>query len=495
MGRIRTHSQAPLAVVLAGVFMIVLDFFIVNVMLPSMQSGLHASSGEIEWVIASYGITFAGFLITAGRLGDRYGRRRMLLLGMTLFTVSSLTCGVAPGVTTLIAARALQGVGAAMMSPNVLSIIGVTYTGQARVRALRTYALVMGLAAVGGQVIGGILLQADLAGLGWRSCFLINIPVGIAALALAPVLVRESRSEDAQRPDLIGMVLVSLGLIAIVLPLIEGRQLGWPAWSWVLLASAPAWLCTFVLHVRLVIRRGGAPLLDLGLFRVRAFSSGLLTQCAFWCQQAASYLALALYLQEGRGLSPLDSGLVFTILAAAYLAVSLRAPALTVRLGRDLIALGAGLLVVGYALVALAALHSGAHGSVLIFAPGLLLVGAGQGLCITPLTVTVMSALDPARAGSASGLLSTMQQVGNSIGVAVTGVLLFGLLDSGFDKAFAASAGEFAALAALVIALTRLMPRPPHARDAGSVRWWASLRTRQSRIEPRTLRVGGTGSR
>src|SRR6516165_1213265 len=209
MGRIRTHSQAPLAVVLAGVFMIVLDFFIVNVVLPSMQSGLHASSGEIEWVIASYGITFAGFLITAGRLGDRYGRRRMLMLGMTLFTVSSLTCGVAPGVTTLIAARALQGVGAAMMSPNVLSIIGVTYTGQARVRALRTYALVMGLAAVGGQVIGGILLQADLAGLGWRSCFLINIPVGIAALALAPVLVRESRSEDAQRPDLIGMVLVS----------------------------------------------------------------------------------------------------------------------------------------------------------------------------------------------------------------------------------------------------------------------------------------------
>src|SRR5262249_21735628 len=223
--RIRTHSQAPLAVVLAGVFMIVLDFFIVHV----MQSALHAGAGEIEGVIASYGITFAGFLITAGRLGDRYGRRRMLVLGMTLFTVSSLTCGVAPDVITLIAARALQGVGAAMISPNILSIIGVTYAREARVRALRTYGLVMGLAAVGGQVIGGILLQVDPTGVGWRTCFLINIPVGIAALALAPVLVRESRSEDAQRPDLVGMVLVSLGLIAIVLPLIEGRQLGWPA--------------------------------------------------------------------------------------------------------------------------------------------------------------------------------------------------------------------------------------------------------------------------
>jgi EmrB/QacA subfamily drug resistance transporter len=495
MRRIRTHSAAPLAVVLAGVFVIVLDFFIVNVMLPSMQSALHASSGEIEWVIASYGITFAAFLITAGRLGDRYGRRRVLLLGMALFTMSSLICGVAPDVTTLIAARALQGVGAALISPNILSIIGVTYTGEARVRALRTYGLVMGLAAVGGQVIGGILLQADPLGLGWRSCFLINIPVGIAALALAPALVSESRAMDADRPDLVGMVLVSLGLIAIVLPLIEGRQLGWPAWSWVLLASAPAWLGTFALHERLVVRRGGAPLLDPGLFRARAFSSGLLTQCAFWCQQAASYLALALYLQEGRGLSPLDSGLVFTILAAAYLAVSLRAPALTVRFGRDLIALGAGLLVAGYGLMAVAALDSGAHASVLIFAPGLLLVGAGQGLCITPLTVTVMSALDPARAGSASGLLSTMQQVGNSIGVAVTGVILFGLLDSGFDRAFAASAGEFAALAALVIALTRLMPRPPHTRDAGSVRWWASLGTRRSRIERRSLQAGGTGSR
>jgi MFS family permease len=445
-------------------------------------------------VIASYGITFAAFLVTAGRLGDRYGRRRMLLLGMALFAGSSLTCGLAPDVTTLIAARALQGVGAAMMSPNVLSIIGVTYAGQARVRALRTYALVMGLAAVGGQVIGGILLQADPAGLGWRTCFLINIPVAIAALALAPVLVPESRSQDAQRPDLVGMVLVSSGLIAIVLPLIEGRQLGWPAWSWVLLASAPVWLCTFVLHEHVVIRRGGAPLLDPGLFRVRAFSSGLLTQCAFWCQQAACYLAIALYLQDGRGLGPLASGLVFAILAAAYLTVSLRAPALTARFGRDLIALGAGLLVAGYVLIAAAALYGSVHGSVLMFAPGLLLVGAGQGLCITPLTVTVMSALDPARAGSASGLLSTMQQVGNSIGVAVTGVILFGLLDGGLDEAFAASAGEFAVLAAVVIALTRLMP-PPHARGAGPVRWWARLRTRPSRIAPRGLQAGVRGPR
>jgi EmrB/QacA subfamily drug resistance transporter len=469
-------------VVLAGVFVIVLDFFIVNVMLPSMQSALHASAGEIEWVIASYGVTFAALLITAGRLGDRYGHRRLFLLGVALFTLSSLACGLAPDVTTLIAARALQGISAAMMGPNILSIIGVTYTGEARVRALRTYGLVMGLAAVGGQVIGGLLLQADLAGLGWRSCFLINIPVGIAALALTPMLVAESKAKGAERPDLIGMALVTLGLFAIVLPLIEGRQQGWPAWSWLLLASAPCWLCAFALYQRAVVHRGGTPLLEPRLFKARTFSSGLVTQCVFWCQQAASYLALALYLQQGRGLSPLHAGLVFTILAAAYLAVSLRAPALTVRYGRNLIALGAGVLASGYVLMGIAVLDAGAHESVLMLAPSLLLVGAGQGLCITPLTVTVMSGLDPRRAGAASGLLSTMQQVGNSIGVAITGVIFFGLLGSGFAKAFAASTVEFAALAVLVIALTRLMPRVPRAEGEGSVRRRLRLRARAPRL-------------
>src|SRR3954453_20036204 len=212
---------APLPVVLAGTFMVVLDFFLVNVALPSMQSDLHAGDGAIEWVVAGYALTSAVLLITAGRLGDQFGRRKVFSVGLALFTVASLACGVAGSAEMLVAARLLQGAAAAILMPNVLSIIGVAYEGADRARALTAYSLVMGLAAVGGQLIGGLLVQADIAGLGWRSCFLINVPIGVAALALAPHLVPESRTEQASSLDLAGTLLVTAGLTAVVLPLVE----------------------------------------------------------------------------------------------------------------------------------------------------------------------------------------------------------------------------------------------------------------------------------
>src|SRR6476646_358405 len=201
-----THLSrwAPLPVVLAGTFMVVLDFFVVNVALPSMQSDLHASDGAIEWVVAGYALTSAVLLITAGRLGDQYGRRKVFSAGLALFTLASAVCGVAATAEMLVGARLLQGAAAAILMPNVLSIIGVAYTGADRARALTAYGLVMGLAAAGGQLIGGLLIQAD----GWRSCFLINIPIGLAALALAPAVVPESRNEQASRLDIIGTLLV-----------------------------------------------------------------------------------------------------------------------------------------------------------------------------------------------------------------------------------------------------------------------------------------------
>src|SRR5436309_3905082 len=247
----------PLPVVLAGTFMVVLDFFIVNVALPSMQSDLHASDGAIEWVVAGYALTSAVLLITAGRLGDQFGRRRVFSIGLALFTIASAECGIAGSAEMLVAARLLQGAAAAILMPNVLSIIGVAYEGADRARALTAYGLVMGLAAVGGQLIGGLLVQADIAGLGWRSCFLINVPIGVAALALAPRVIPESRDERASRIDVAGTLLITAGLTAVVLPLVEGRQHGWPAWTWVSLAAAPVILGTFVAHQRRLARRGG----------------------------------------------------------------------------------------------------------------------------------------------------------------------------------------------------------------------------------------------
>ncbi len=472
-GRLRRAAAsrwAPLPVVLAATFMVVLDFFIVNVALPSIQSQLRAADGAIEWVVAGYALTSAVFLITAGRLGDRFGRRRVFMLGLALFTLASAACGAAGTSTELVIARLVQGAAAALMTPNVLSLIGVLYAGPDRVRALSAYGTVMGFAAVGGQLIGGALIAVDPLGLGWRSCFLINLPVGIAALALAPRLVPESRAEGALRLDLVGTVLVTATLTAVVLPLVEGRQHGWPTWTWISFALAPALGAAFIAHLRRASHRRETPLLDLSLFRVRSFSAGLVTQLAFWGGQASFFVVLALYLQQGRGLRPLAAGLVFTILAVAYLLASVLAPGLTARHGRRVIGGGALILASGHALLLGAVAEIGVGGSVAALAPGLLLVGAGMGLVLAPLATTILQSLDPERAGAASGMLTTMQGVGNALGVAVTGVIFFAALHRGYAPAFEVAVGELALLLLVVAALSRLLPAPAkRARSAGII--------------------------
>jgi EmrB/QacA subfamily drug resistance transporter len=450
----RASHWAALPVVLAGTFMVVLDFFIVNVAMPAIQADLHASTGAIEWVVAGYGLTFATLLITAGRLGDQLGRRRMFSAGLIGFTLASAACGLATTPEMLIVARAFQGAAAALLSTNVLSIIGVTYTGPDRLRALSIYGTVLGLAAVGGQLIGGALVETA----GWRSIFLINVPVGIAALALTSPLVPESRSGTRTRLDLVGTALITLALVAVVLPLVEGRQHGWPLWTWLSLAAAPVTLALFAAHSRALHARGGVPLLDPTLFRDRGFSAGLLTQLAFWSGQASFFLVFALYLQQGRGLGALQAGLVFTILAVAYMAASVKATALTTRLGRGAPALGALSLAAGHGLLAATVAGIGGGGSVAVLVPALLLIGAGMGMVITPLTSTVLAGVPAQHAGAASGALSTMQQVGNAIGVAVTGIIFFGAAGRGIPHAFELSLIQLAAVCTVAAALTRLLP-------------------------------------
>jgi EmrB/QacA subfamily drug resistance transporter len=452
-----------LPVLMAGTFLLVLDFFIVNVTIPALQRSLGASTSAIEWVVAGYGLTFAIFLVTAGRLGDRIGRRRAFSVGLALFVLASASCGLAPDARVLVGARLAQGAGAALVSANVLSILGVLYTGLRRVRAITVYGMVMGLSAAGGQLVGGLLIHADVAGAGWRSVFLINVPVGVVALMLAPRLVPESRAERASSIDVVGMVLATLGLTGLMLPLVDGRQQGWPAWTWASLAAGPVLLCGLAVHQRWLAGRGGAALLDPALLRIGALRSGLVTQLSFWCGQAALFLVLALYLQDGRGLDPLGAGLVFTILAAGYLVASLRAPALALRFGRNLITTGALVLAAGDGLLLLAVAHQGNGGSVALLAPGLVLAGAGQGLCITPLTATVLSFTDRQRAGTVSGVLSTMQQVGNALGVTITGFVFFGSLDGGYAGAFERALLQLGCLALAVAALSRFLPRPRRA--------------------------------
>lgn len=286
--------------------------------------------------------------------------------------------------------------------------------------------------------------------------FLINVPVGAIALALAARLIPESRVQGQGRVDLTGTLLVTAGLTAIVLPLIGAdppHTHGWPLWAWLSLAAAPAILALFAVQQR----RHPSPLISGELFAARGFTPGLVAQLVFWSGQASFFLVLALYLQQGRGLSALHCGLIFTILAVAYLAASVRAPALTERYGRRVLAVGALTLAVGHGLLALAAGEIGVGGDVAALVPGLILVGAGMGLGITPLATLIMSGMKPEHAGSTSGVLATAQNVGNTIGVAVIGILFFGAADHGIGGAFQLCEVVLAGVLLAVVALTRLL--------------------------------------
>jgi EmrB/QacA subfamily drug resistance transporter len=454
-------SRLALPVLLVGTCLIVLDFFIVNVALTALQRDLDAGPTALEWVVAGYGLTFAVLLLAAGRLGDRYGRRRTLAAGVVLFTAASLACGLAPSAPVLVAARFLQGAGGALISPTVLAYLGVLYQGPARARAIGSYATAMGLAAAGGQLIGGLLLQADLAGLGWRTIFLVNVPLGLALLLVLRRALPESRAAAAAPLDPAGLALATAALTALVLPLVDGRAQGWPAWSWISLGLSPVLLAAFVLRQRAQVRGGRVPLVDPRWFGDRAFRVGAGTQLGFWCGQASYFLVLALWLQAGRGLSALEAGLVFSVLAAAYLASSIRAAALQARFGRGVVVAGALLLAAGHGASLLAVALGGGVAAVV---PGLVLAGTGMGLCLAPITATVLASVDPQRAGAVSGLLSTLQQVGNAVGVAVVGLVFFGAAGSGYDRAFELGS---ALLAVLLVVVAVSAARLPGRRTGG----------------------------
>jgi MFS family permease len=369
-------GRLAMPVLLTATCLIVLDFFIVNVALADLQRDLGAGPSAVEWVVAGYGLSFAVLLLAAGRLGDRLGRRRLLTVGITVFTAASLLCGLAPDAGLLVAARVLQGAGGALISPTVLALIGSLYAGPARARAVGRYATVMGLAAVGGQLVGGVLLQADVLGLGWRAIFLVNVPVGIALLAVTPRALPESRSADPAPLDLTGIALATLALTALVLPLVDGREHGWPVWSWAALGLSPVLLTAFLLRQARQARDGGVPLVDPRWWRDRAFRAGTATQLVFWCGQASYFLVLALWLQAGRGLSALQAGLVFTAVAGPYLVASLRAAALLARYGRRVVVTGALALACGHAVAAVAVASGGGVAAVV---PGMVLADHRDG--------------------------------------------------------------------------------------------------------------------
>lgn len=455
-----------LLVLLTGTFMVVLDFFIVNVALPSMQRELRASAGALQFVVAGYGLASAAGLVTGGRLGDIHGQRRMFVAGLALFTLASALCGLAPSASTLIAARVLQGAAAALLQPQVLALIGLLYVDVHRARAFAAYGMALGLGAALGQLIGGLLIQANPAGLGWRSCFLINVPIGALALVLVPRLIPHNPPRGGRHLDLAGAALIGLMLLALTLPLVQGREQGWPAWTWIVLASAPLLAGVFVAQQRRLAARGGEPLIAPALWTQPALLRGLAATLLFYMGNASFYFVLAIYMQQGMRMAPLPSGLLFTTMASGFLTTSLGAAWIARRVGPRSIAFGAALLTcahLGQAAIALVA-----PGEFWLMIPLLVLEGAGIGMVMAPLVSEVLKGLPAQFAGVASGILASTQQSGNALGVALIGIPLYASWapeSLRHEQAFAVSLVCLALLAAAValVLLRQTVAAPIHA--------------------------------
>lgn len=441
-----------LPVVLAAMFMAQFDLYVVNVAAPSLEHDIHAGSGALELIVAGYGFTYAAGLITGGRLGDLFGSRRVFVLGTLAFAAASLLCGLAQTPGELVAARLLQGATGALMVPQVLALITGVFPAAERPRALGWFGVVTGVGAVAGQVLGGALLQADVLGLGWRVIFLVNVPIGVGAVLCGLRLLPHRAPGRTARLDPVGAVVIPVALALALVPLALGRSQHWPVWAWACLAaSLPAVVLALRWEARLG-RRGGSPLLDLGLFRDRVFARGLVVCLGVFCSFFSFMFTLTLVLQSGLGLSPLDAGLTFMPLGLAFATASITSSRFAGRFGPRLVAAGTGTAVVGMAAMLLVVQLSGGGTDAPRLIGPMVLVGLGNGAALPALTGVVLAGVGPAHAGAAAGVLTTSQQFSSAAGVAGIGTAFFTVLGAGTGVAAYARALSWVAAVDLVLA-------------------------------------------
>ncbi|MEU3186557.1 MFS transporter [Streptomyces sp. NPDC006923] len=415
-----------LAILLVGAFMPTLDFFIVNVAVPSITEDLRATSGEVQLVVAAYAIVYACLLVLGGRLGDHWGPKKAFVVGTALFTATSAMCGFAPDVWWLICGRALQGGASVVLFPQVLALIRLHYPPAERPRVMRFYGLATGGAMAVGQLLGGLLISLDWLGLSWRWAFLVNLPVGVVTLLLAPRLLPATRRLGSLRIDRTGILLFAVAMVLLVVPLTVGRSAGWPGWTLLMLVGASVSLPGFWLWERRVESRGRDPLLPPSLLRAGTLRMGLLTVCTFYASMSSSLYVLALLLQQGRGLTPLQSGLVSSPLMIGFCAASLASSSLTERWGPRALMATMGIRIIGFAGQFLLLLAQPRDVNIPALAALLAVNGACTGAVMAPLLGIVLDGLKPAQAGAASGLLATTQQVAGSVGLAVIGIVFHG---------------------------------------------------------------------
>jgi MFS family permease len=465
---------AVLAALLTGSFMAQFDFFVVNVAAPSIRAELHASDAELELVVGGYAFAYAGALVLGGRLGDMFGHRRLFTTGMIVFAVTSALCGLALDPAQLVIARLAQGLSAAMMLPQVLALIQAGSSGHGRARAMAWYGVSGGAGSIAGQVFGGLLVTADVAGLGWRLIFLINVPIGLVG-AVASHRVLPAERGERTKLDPIGALGLAAGLGLLLVPLTVGRSAGWPWWAWVsMVASIPALAAT--LKWQQVLRaRGGQPVLELSLFRAVSFRSGVLSNMAFMLYFASYMFTLALLLQAGLGLSAFEAGLVFTPAGVAFSVSALLAPRFVVRHGIAVMVGGCIMTAVGMVALAVVAGLGGAQASIGLIVVVTAVISLGNGFVLPSLIGAALRDVPPGSAGAAAGALTTTQQFASAAGVAAVGTVYFAAAGQGAGVGMAWASSVNAVLVALV-AVAVGYGALAHRRSSASQKQPAALR-------------------
>ncbi len=456
-----------LAIVMTAAFMDLVDVTIVNIAIPSIQRDQGATYSQIQWITAGYALAFAAGLITGGRLGDIHGRKRLFLIGITGFTVASALCGLAANPEMLVASRILQGAMASLMVPQVLSIVHATFPAHERGKVFGLFGMIVGLGAVSGPLLGALLTEWNLFGLEWRPIFLINLPVGIAGVLLGRKFITESKAPRALKLDLVGVVLVTLGMLMLIYPLTRGRELGWPTWGYVMMAGSLVVFGALVAYERWKTAKDGSPLVELSLFKVKSFAAGIAVQTVFGVVMGIFFLVWTLYMQLGLGWTPLRSGLTgvpFSIAVSAAAGMSVQK--LVPRFGRKVLQAGALTMAAGLLVYIWEVDRYGTGIAPWQMALPLVVMGVGMGLIVAPLTDAVLSDVPREHAGSASGLINTVQQMGTALGLGLVSVVFFGVIDeevapyrlpaefeAGFENALGWAAGVLVVIFLLMFAL------------------------------------------
>ncbi|MEO3977689.1 MFS transporter [Streptomyces sp. CAU 1734] len=463
-----------LLVLLSAMFLAQFDFFVVNVAAPSLESSIHADPAALELIVGGYAFAYAAGMITAGRLGDRYGHRRLFVIGTIAFAITSGLCGLAVNPEQLIVARLAQGLAGAVMVPPVLAIITAYFPDEKKGRAMAWYGVSAGLGSIAGQVLGGALIAADFAGLGWRNIFLINVPIGLVIAIAAMKILPARKSASRVGLDPLGAIGVSVALGLLLVPLTMGHVSGWPAWTWIsMVLAVPALLGT--LHwERTLAARGGDPVLVLSLFRSESFRGGVIASVAFMLYFGSFMFTLTLLLQSGMNLGPFQAGLMFAPMGIAFTITSMVGGRLTARWGMNALVVCGAVTALGLLLLAVPLAVSDTTVGLPWVVICLGLIGAGNGVVLPALFGAALTTVRPQDAGIASGILTTTQQFASAAGVAVIGALFFTVAGTEPTSHDWSVAMAWAALASMLLVLVvmwttwtfkRFSP-PPAARPA-----------------------------